>query len=161
DTGLRNNLGLSLALAGNSADAIDVLHQLTESPDASVRNRQNLALAYGLAGDAGRASAIAQRDLPAEAIRGNLAYYEKLRSGKVPLSSLVAVDVAAPAPPAMALATVPAAPSRPQLAGATDATVPAAVTQTAAVVQTGTRTAPSAAPPTAPVIASAADVRAA
>ena len=48
---LRNNLGLSLALSGQHAEAIEMLRAVVDEPGAKARNRQNLALAYGLAGD--------------------------------------------------------------------------------------------------------------
>ncbi|MDX1542223.1 MAG: tetratricopeptide repeat protein, partial [Geminicoccaceae bacterium] len=47
---LRNNLGLSLALAGRHDESIELLTSVVADPGARARNRQNLALAYGLKG---------------------------------------------------------------------------------------------------------------
>ena len=53
DINLRSNLGLSLAFAGHYKGAIDVLRPLAQRTGATPRDRQNLALAYGLAGERG------------------------------------------------------------------------------------------------------------
>ncbi|HZS84798.1 MAG TPA: tetratricopeptide repeat protein [Stellaceae bacterium] len=76
---LRNNLGLSQALAGNFAEATTTLSAAAASPDATARMRQNLALAYGLAGDTEKAAAIARRDLDEQSVKNNIAYYAMLR----------------------------------------------------------------------------------
>src|SRR5262249_37088501 len=77
---LRNNLGLSQALSGDYNGAIATLSDVAGRPGASARNRQNLALVYGLAGDNDHASAVARTDLDDAAVRSNLAYYTLLRS---------------------------------------------------------------------------------
>lgn len=77
---LRNNMGLSLLLREAFGEAIPLLQSIADSPEATPRNRLNLALAYGLAGDTERAAAIASRDLDPAAVDNNLAYYEKLRA---------------------------------------------------------------------------------
>jgi len=76
-TGLANNLGLSLALAGDFPAAVEVLRPLGNS---GARARQNLALVYGLSGDATQAARVARIDLDESAVRSNLAYYETLRA---------------------------------------------------------------------------------
>ncbi len=80
DIQLRNNLGLSLALGGDPAEAIVVLEGLTRSAGASAVNRQNLALAYGLAGRDRDAAAISRLDLPADHVQNNIDYYGSLRA---------------------------------------------------------------------------------
>lgn len=77
--GIANNLGLSLALSGRYADAIEVLERTVTLPGAGARHRQNLALAYGLAGDTERATQIARMDLDEQAVLQNLSYYAVLR----------------------------------------------------------------------------------
>ncbi|HLI13322.1 MAG TPA: tetratricopeptide repeat protein [Alphaproteobacteria bacterium] len=79
DLALRNNLGLSLALAGDSKAAIDILRTVTTDPAASPRHRANLALALGLAGRMDEAAQVARIDLDERAVRSNLAYYAELR----------------------------------------------------------------------------------
>jgi Flp pilus assembly protein TadD len=77
--GLDNNLAFSMLLAGNFADAALRLEQIARQPQATARNRQNLALAYGLSGDAAKAAAVAGQDLGAAEVKNNLAAYERLR----------------------------------------------------------------------------------
>jgi Flp pilus assembly protein TadD len=60
---LRNNYGLSLALAGNHDEALELLSAVVDEPGATARNRQNLALAYGLAGNLVAAERISRLDL--------------------------------------------------------------------------------------------------
>jgi Flp pilus assembly protein TadD/cell division protein FtsN len=77
---LRNNLGLSQALSGDFNGAIATLSDLVSRPGATARNRQNLALVYGLAGDNTHAALVARSDLDEAAVRNNLAYFTLLRS---------------------------------------------------------------------------------
>ena len=77
---LRNNLGLSLALVGQYDEAVRVLRQVAADPRAGRRQRLNLALAYGLAGDSEAAAEIARIDLDEESVRRNLTYYRTLRA---------------------------------------------------------------------------------
>ncbi len=79
DLGLMNNLGLSLALSGGYDEAIVLLERAVTLPGVTVRHRQNLALAYGLAGDGARAAKIARLDLDEQRVRQNLGYYHVLR----------------------------------------------------------------------------------
>ncbi|MGE5536985.1 MAG: tetratricopeptide repeat protein [Gemmatimonas sp.] len=76
----RANLALSLALWGESNEAIALLAPVAASADAEPRQRQNLALVFGIAGDVDQARAVARIDLPEEAVRSNLTYYETLRA---------------------------------------------------------------------------------
>lgn len=77
--GLENNLAFSMLLAGNIADAVARFEQIARRPQATARNRQNLALAYGLAGDKAKAAAVAGQDLGEAEVKNNLAAYERLR----------------------------------------------------------------------------------
>ena len=72
---LLNNLGLSLALSGEHGRAIGLLKELVNDPSATPRVRQNLALAYGLAGQFEAAAAISAIDLPEGEVASNLAFY--------------------------------------------------------------------------------------
>lgn len=61
------DVGLAFALAGQPQRAIEILEPAARSPSATARTRQNLALAYALAGDWRRARAVAAQDVsPAE-----------------------------------------------------------------------------------------------
>ena len=77
---LQNNLGLSLALSGNYSESIEVLRALALHPAATARNRQNLALVYGLAGQNDAAARISRLDLDEVAVKNNVAYYGVLRA---------------------------------------------------------------------------------
>lgn len=77
--GLKNNLAFSMLLAGNFADAVPRFEEVVGHPQATARNRQNLALAYGLAGDMAKAAATAAQDLGEAEVKNNLAAYDRLR----------------------------------------------------------------------------------
>jgi Flp pilus assembly protein TadD len=79
DPGLSNNLGLSMALSGNFNGAIAVLRTAAGGPNATARTRQNLALAFGLAGQTADAEQVARMDLDEQSVQSNLAYYAVLR----------------------------------------------------------------------------------
>jgi Flp pilus assembly protein TadD len=91
---LLNNLGLSLALSGDDEEAIKTLERVARHPRATARHRQNLALAYGLAGRTSEAARIAQLDLDEADVRSNLAYYGLLRAmNEEGLDAATAIDV--------------------------------------------------------------------
>jgi tetratricopeptide (TPR) repeat protein len=79
DPGLSLDLALSLALSGNYPEAIGVLRPIATAATSSLRERQTLALIYGLQGDRRAAEQIARLDLDPESVQHNLAYYETLR----------------------------------------------------------------------------------
>ncbi len=58
--------GLAVALAGQPERAIDVLQNAARGENADARVRQNLALAYALAGDWTNAKTVAAQDVPAD-----------------------------------------------------------------------------------------------
>ncbi len=76
---LIGNLGLSLALAGRTQEAIDGIARELREGRATPRLRQNLALIYGLAGRMQDARAVLRIDLDEASIVNNIAYYEMLR----------------------------------------------------------------------------------
>ena len=76
----RNNLALSLAVTGHYGEAIELLRALAGEPGATMRHRQNLALAYGLAGETERAAQMARQDLDEATVRQNLRLYATLRA---------------------------------------------------------------------------------
>ena len=75
----RNNLGFTYILAGRLPEAIDVLEKLVDDPRVTVQHRQNLALAYGVAGRENDARKIALQDLQRPAVEKNIATYRKMR----------------------------------------------------------------------------------
>jgi Flp pilus assembly protein TadD len=67
DRAAPGDVGLAFALAGRPARAIQLLEPAARAPEADARVRQNLALAYAIAGDWGKARVVAAQDVnPAE-----------------------------------------------------------------------------------------------
>ena len=79
DRTLRNNLGLSLVFTKNYDEAVGILTALAEEPEATPRNRQNLALALGMQGDTTDAKMVAAHDLDDSSVENNLRYYDYMR----------------------------------------------------------------------------------
>jgi len=76
---LYNNRGLSMAVAGNYAKAIEWLNGVLQEGNGNVQTRQTLALVYGLSGDETNAAKIAHMDLGVDDVNNNLQYYARLR----------------------------------------------------------------------------------
>lgn len=72
---LSNNLGLSLALSGDFTQAISTLEAVVGMPGAGIRHRQNLALAYGVAGFSERARTVGRQDLDELSVQRNMTFY--------------------------------------------------------------------------------------
>jgi Flp pilus assembly protein TadD len=79
DPALTLDLALSLALSGDYPNAIAVLQPLAMAPTSSLRERQTLALIYGLRGNVAEAARLGRIDLDDVAVEHNLAYYQTLR----------------------------------------------------------------------------------
>ena len=79
DPALTLDLALSLALSGDYPNAIAVLQPLAMAPTSSPRERQTLALIYGLRGNVAEAARLGRIDLDDVAVEHNLAYYQSLR----------------------------------------------------------------------------------
>ena len=79
DPALTIDLALSLVLSGDYPNAIAVLQPLATGLTASPRERQTLALIYGLKGNIPEAARLARIDLDEAAVEQNLAYYQSLR----------------------------------------------------------------------------------
>jgi len=90
--------GLALALAGRPADAIPVLQQAAGSLRADARVRQNLALAYALAGDWVNARVVASQDVSPADIDQRIQGWMQFAGGTKPatqVATLVGVTPAA------------------------------------------------------------------
>jgi Flp pilus assembly protein TadD len=90
---LRNNLALSLAVSGQYAESLRLLEPIARAPGSTVRQRQNLALVYGLAGQHDRAAQVARMDLDETSVRQNLVFYETLRAMNDPRKVAEAVGL--------------------------------------------------------------------
>jgi Flp pilus assembly protein TadD len=78
--GILSNLGLSYILEGKYDQGIRILEPLAKHFQATPRDRQNLALAYGLSGNIGKAAQLFSIDLDDTAVRNNIAYLHILQS---------------------------------------------------------------------------------
>jgi Flp pilus assembly protein TadD len=79
DPALSLNLAMSLALTGNYPEAIAILRPIAVGPASSPRERQTLAMIYGLQGNRVAAEQMARRDLDPQSAQRNLAYFDSLR----------------------------------------------------------------------------------
>jgi Flp pilus assembly protein TadD len=96
DLNVRNNIGLSLAMAGDTDAGINVLQSVVAEPNATAAHRSNLALVYGLAGKETAARRLLEKDLKTADVSRNLEVYRKMR-GLNPKSLREAVLTDAPA----------------------------------------------------------------
>ena len=77
---LLNNYGLSLALQSRHDEAIRILKQAAQHKDAGANSRQNLAMAYALAGNEVMASRLLSIDSGPELTNENMNYFRVLAS---------------------------------------------------------------------------------
>ena len=128
--------GLAMALAGDPAEAVELLTVAVRSPDATVKTRQNLALALALAGHWAEAKAVAASDLsPAEVDRRmtQWAAFARPAGAADQVSTLLGVVPVADAGQPIALALVAPAPIATEPVKVADA--PVAVAPEAAPVE--------------------------
>lgn len=76
----RSNLGLSLAMSGNTADALVMLRPLAAEAAATPRIRHNLAFALQLAGEREEAKRALAADMPREQVAVALAGFDAFRA---------------------------------------------------------------------------------
>jgi Flp pilus assembly protein TadD len=79
DPALTLDLALSQALSEQYDTAIQTLAPVADGPNSTARERQTLALIYGLKGDQLSAARYARMDLTEAAVEHNMAYYDTLR----------------------------------------------------------------------------------
>lgn len=92
DTVPASDIGLALALAGDSEGAIYVLSEAARAEGASARTRQNLALAFALSGRWAQARILASQDLSAAKLEARMAEWSKLAeqpSAQIRVASLI------------------------------------------------------------------------
>ncbi len=77
---IESNLGLSMALNGKANESIQMLEDAATDPRAGPNERQNLALAYALAGHDDKASKVASIDFDPVTVDSNLAYYDEIKA---------------------------------------------------------------------------------
>lgn len=89
--------GLALALAGHPGEAAQTLRAAARDANADARVRQNLALAYALAGDWNNARAVAAQDLSADQVDGRIQQWMQLARPGHPSDQIAALTGVKPA----------------------------------------------------------------
>jgi len=89
--------GLAVALAGRPVDAIQVLEAAARTPGADSRVRQNLAMAYGLAGQWTEARTIAAQDLAPQQLEPRIQQWMLIAKPARPSDQVAAVTGIQPA----------------------------------------------------------------
>ncbi|MBV9824460.1 MAG: tetratricopeptide repeat protein [Alphaproteobacteria bacterium] len=79
DAALSLDLALSMAITGDYPQAVAILQPIATAPGSSARDRQTLALIYGLQGNRPAAEHFARIDLNPQGVARNLAFYDNLR----------------------------------------------------------------------------------
>jgi len=157
-----SDYGLALALAGRPGHAIAILEPAARKTDADATVRQNLALAYALAGDWNQSRIVASQDVPGNQLDARMNQWMQLASPKHPSDQVAALVGVTPAaadvgePVQLALVkdvpqAVPAIAPAQQLAKAAPA--PAPVQVAAAPAKPAFAPLVQAAPAPAPVLA--------
>ena len=91
------DFGLALALAGRPTDAIAVLDANARLQGADARVRQNLALAFALAGDWTQARVVAAQDLPAGSVDERIQQWMQLAKPSKPSDQVASLTGVTPA----------------------------------------------------------------
>lgn len=132
--------GLALALAGDTPGAVALLTQVARSPEASAKVRQNLALAYALAGQWQLARAVAAADMSPADVDARLAQWAQFaqpRGAADQVASLIGVQPVVDRGQPVALALVAPVPTPPlALAAVTPPPAPAPVAAPVAALPT-------------------------
>jgi Flp pilus assembly protein TadD len=126
ETAPAGDVGLAYALAGKTERAIGILEPAARAPGADGRVRQNLALAYALAGDWAKARTTAAQDVAPADLQGRLQAWAALANpgaGAEKVASLFGTHPVADAGQPTRLALADPAPTR--LAAADPAPEPA------------------------------------
>lgn len=105
DLALLNNLAYSYILARDYKRAMQILEPVADDKAATPALRQNLALAYGLAGMDADAERMSRKDLSPEKVQQNIEYYRRQRA-ELELSKAPYAELGSYATEEMALAQI-------------------------------------------------------
>ncbi len=145
--GAEVNLALSLAMTGQSQDAVHLLQPLAEKPGATQQTRHDLAAVLAMSGDKTEAARILSRDLPPDQVQQALAAFTSEQPNK---AAAVTMLNAAPAPPATPTPATPPPVAPPAITATASPAPPAPPvpsTVPPATVATVSPAPPAAAPP--------------
>lgn len=92
--GVKSNMGLSLVLEGQYDKGISMLSLIADRSEATLRDRQNLAMALGLSGDIEQAAQLYSVDLREEDVRRNLAMFHVYKKAEEASKTLALQEVA-------------------------------------------------------------------
>jgi Flp pilus assembly protein TadD len=106
--GAEVNLALSLAMTGQSQDAVHLLQPLAEKPGATQQTRHDLAAVLAMSGDKTEAARILSRDLPPDQVQQALAAFTSEQPNKAAAATTMLNAAPAPTPAAPPPATPPA-----------------------------------------------------
>jgi Flp pilus assembly protein TadD len=103
---IRSNYALSLALSGDTEEALETMAPIAKAPHPTAQQRQTMALVYGLAGQQTEAERLARMDLDEEAVTANMVRIAALRDESAPVAQAPQPD-APKAVPVAAVVTEP------------------------------------------------------
>lgn len=92
-----SDYGLALALAGRASDAVPVLESVAREQGADAQVRQNLALAYALAGNWTQARTVASQDVPANQLDARIQQWMQWATPKKAADQVAALVGVTPA----------------------------------------------------------------
>lgn len=151
--------GLALALAGDVTGGVTILETAARSEDATSKTRQNLALAYAMAGRWKESQVVASQDVPADQLLERMmkwAQFARPQAASDQVASLLGVHPAVDPGQPQRLALLPATPEPVATAAVVEQPAPAefvaAVEPSAEPVQAGGETL-AVTQPAAPVVA--------
>jgi Flp pilus assembly protein TadD len=81
---LRNNLALSLALSGETEDAVGILRELAQEPGTAGRVRQTLALVYAVTGRTDAAVDLVRQSMSSAEARNTIVFLRSLQGVRGP-----------------------------------------------------------------------------
>lgn len=91
---IKSNLGLSLAFEGRYEEALEILQPIGEGLGATTKQRHNLALVYGLAGNKAKAQELYAKDLGPGEANGNIQVLHKVPKPQMTLDDILSREMA-------------------------------------------------------------------
>ncbi len=137
------NLALSLAMSGQSRDAVQLLRPLASKPDASPQVRHDMAAVLAMSGSRTEAEQILSKDLPPEQVKQAMDAFDSAAAAK----SNAAAGLLATAPAAAPQSVAPAATTPPVAAAPVPVASAAVPQQASAPPPQATQPPPTQSPP--------------
>lgn len=93
---VKSNLGLSLAFEGKYDEALKILQPIGESISATPKQRHNLAIVYGLAGEQSKAQALYSKDMDHGKVQENLHALQTVAKPQPTLDDILSQETPTP-----------------------------------------------------------------